>query len=214
MSTKIYNAYKYRRTIFDLVSWLNKTRKVYEEQAIENTNFLLKGKIPFCNYDNEYKIPLWVKGYKSNSKYLSKFALYSYITKANDSSMNDIWNMKASVVVYPYEEMLIVHFFNFDFGLKGPKNPLINRVKKNHNFSDYSYWNNSDMPENVTEEEWKERERIYDKIFGIRSTPDSVGFIYEFANWDSLMRVCSEVAKMRDKEKTISEIDFWSENKE
>lgn len=38
----------------------------------------------------------------------------------------------------------------------------INSLKE---IEDYSYWNNSDAPDNVSEEEWDEREKTWDKIF-------------------------------------------------
>jgi hypothetical protein len=44
---------------------------------------------------------------------------------------------------------------------------------------DFAYWNNTDPPDNVTAEEWRYRDKVWDKAMGKRWIPSIMSFTYE-----------------------------------
>lgn len=59
---------------------------------------------------------------------------------------------------------------------------LENLWKSAPNVVDFAYWDNSDPPESVSEEEWAERSRVWSAIFEKESTPAKAGFGRECAS--------------------------------
>ena len=49
--------------------------------------------------------------------------------------------------------------------------------------SDYIYYNNTDMPDDLTEEEWKKREKDWDEVFSKSSIPSECGLIIELGGF-------------------------------
>jgi hypothetical protein len=179
MSTKIFNAYLWDGTAPELMEFLGEVRTKYIEVATNHLIFFQK----------------WLESkeedYKKDGKY---FSLSLYLQDQIKKGINDPDNIEASVAVYFRDEMIAVQFFGFELFWDKESNtrPLQEFIKDNPKLSDYSYWNNVDEPEDVTEEEWDAR-RDFWEFLGV---PSEDGLIYELSNRNTIWSI---VAKYREK---------------
>ena len=175
MSTKIYYAFRWKADMPALLKFLNELRAAYITEATELVKLLYPGiqenieeKSPFPEYDLE-----------------------RYLFKQINLSHNDLGNIDASVCVYFFEDKIITHLF----GIDRPFKSLYKMFVDNPNFQYYGYWNNSDREEEVSEEEWDERARIYDSIFEENGIPNQVGLVYELSSRANISKIARQVVK-------------------
>jgi hypothetical protein len=85
------------------------------------------------------------------------------------------FNKTCSAVIYILAEKTVVQFFGIDKSMKLEIAGFLEMV----NGKDYHYQNQTDKPDDVSDEEWAERERFWDAVFDIDPIPANVGFTYE-----------------------------------
>lgn len=86
----------------------------------------------------------------------------------------DPFNITAAIVAYPLGRKVYVNVFDED---------VHEMVRKNQKFKDFSYWNNTDRPDEVTARQWRHRERTWDKLLpDSRAVPAISGFTYDFGS--------------------------------
>ncbi len=116
------------------------------------------------------------------------------IQESMNRGLNIMANPEASAVVYPHKGRVYVQFFGTDE----------HHITLDDNFIDYHYQNSTDMPDDVTEEEWLEREETWEAILG-GEAPAQRGFAYEFTNtyiaWDIAEYVMQEKGLLKRKDK-------------
>ena len=154
MSTKIYNAYKYNGTITELHKELFRMR-LDCRQLIENKLIEIQhGRMDFWDLS-----AMMGKGFGGESF-------------AKRIGIDDC------AIIYPHEDNLYVQFFNpSDLG-----DYRSEVMELNGNFKDYHYQNQTDKPDEVSDEDWEERGRVWDEIFeGLdNDAPTGAGLRYTF----------------------------------
>ena len=172
MSTKIYNAYRVKGTIQDLMEVLKAVREIHK-QYIEQTYKKFSGTFNPKDY----------KGIIDKEETLGSLAatpfgdyiLEKIIREEIQNGVNTPLNVDASAVVYFYKKKIYVVFF-------GLSNQLNTIVRTNSFLEDYHYQNSCDqsnyddekekwdeMPkerQRVLAKDWKERQKAWDIMIG------------------------------------------------
>jgi len=178
MSTKIYDAYKYEGNLHSLLNQLKEIRKEYQEEKIELLSIFGKLEI---EVENGKKVMLK----DLDNEILGHMFFGDYLEKRMKIGYNEPQNISASVVMYPYKDDIYLQFF-------GLHSKYINKID---NLRDYHYQNQTDQSnydwdkekwkdmseerQKELEEEWDEREKVWDEILG-DNTPSESGFFFEF----------------------------------
>lgn len=193
MSTKIYYAYKYDGTIHDLMKILFKIRMKYWKNCREELKkwggftakkFLehegiAKHLLPYHKSSLEELENKYDGKYRDKPIYELSYCDIDYILQTYiRSGYNELLNFQASIVVYTHKENIYVQFF----GVRGVKKYI------NKKFSDFHYQNQTDRDEKISDEEWKNREKVWDYIFKVTDKPSMSGLafpLFELENcWD------------------------------
>lgn len=190
MSAKVYNAYIFNDSLDKLMSILYEIKAEYYkllENKLPNLHFkswiLKKDRYTFLPSDLT-----WIEFKKLK---FSDYLLENIIEK--EAKINDYHplNIDASVVIYFFENKVYAQFFGFDRDFE----KFI--FQKYTQFQDYHYQDNTDQSnydwdneswDTMTEErqkeledDWSERERVWDNILSESSIPSDRGLVYEFA---------------------------------
>ena len=157
MSTKIYNAYKFvGKDIHELVSKLKDMRR----EHIAATVYMLRGTIR--DFSGSSMDELSVAYHK----------LADLVREDMKSGVNSSFNLTAAAVIYSFEGQLYIQFFGLD------KNVIISPQY----FIDFHYQNQVDRPDDITDIEWAERERVWDS----HDIPSKSGLTFSLVEigWD------------------------------
>lgn len=159
MSTKIYDAYRCKSSVFD--SFLIKIRN----HCMSTTRKKIKSLASDVKTDCLYKI-YYDKGWSEKMDFdafckekeksirvrevLKLFVTISESKLRNpddiDCSLN-IWHLKNKFYIIPYGERWIY-----------------DKLKMPEGVEDYCYYNNTDHPENLTQRQWDARGKTWDKV--------------------------------------------------
>lgn len=164
MSMVITNGFKFKGTILELQQELLGLRKevsqFLNQDLTEETQKYIARLVEFSKTLNEREFldfidSIFPEGKTDEEK--KKTPIFTigemYLQKYKD------WFVKEqTIIVYPYEENV---FYLCPFGIKY----LVTKMNEHPKFESFSYWDNTDEPEDVTIEEWKDRERIWNEIF-------------------------------------------------
>lgn len=173
MSTKIYTAYKIRRSsnfwpvVHDTIINGRKNVKkilnnIYKEQ-ISNTDICKQ----FISEDYKKEFEKQSKLNKNTNliKALAKIeTVHNKLIKGYKNAHINIYreeyNFDVSVAFYPYKGDIYIRPF-CDM-LMSKSLDFLNEDKR---LREFGYWNNSDRPDNLTERQWNERAKVWDGIF-------------------------------------------------
>lgn len=88
--------------------------------------------------------------------------------------------IRDSSVDYSFE-ILVIPFENEFYGIVYTQQPELTKDFLSHTdiVRDFHYQNQADEPEDVSDEEWKERKRVWEAIFDNNSIPALNGFLYQ-----------------------------------
>ena len=76
-----------------------------------------------------------------------------------------------------FVEVSFFHFEGLFYGiLHAEQATAMKLLRSDPRAEDFSYWNNTDPPDTLTEDAWNERGRVWDGIFLESSTPSEAGF--------------------------------------
>lgn len=168
MSTKIYNAYKYEGSINDLL-------KIFLEQKIKVKKKIIK------QVTESHMLTLWNrKAFIEENRnklvdYVALKNLADYI-KTVVLDYDHTFSEELSIVVYfPTKDLFEKETYLFQiFGNVRDLN-----FKKYPEIQDFHFQNQSDEPDDVTEEEWDFREVVWETIFPGFERPSEIGLTYE-----------------------------------
>ncbi len=168
MSTKIYNAYEWTGDYTSLIKYLNELNTKYMSDSV---NRVLK-----------------LYQFDSAGKYENANRLYDLITK--DSSQDEKghpYDMSLSCVVYMHKGKIILHFF----GVNSYTHPIVYETL--NQLPDYSYWNNTDGPDDVAEEAFESRGKWYDDLFDTYGStiPSKCGLVYNYASDTNMWNIAT-----------------------
>lgn len=164
MSTKIYNGYvlSAEKSLFELNDFMEDVRKMARKEVIHHMASIISERY-YGHLDNKKLCP-----------------------EAEDVTIGDIMidiqnnlreNLfsgyaKNSIQIIPFNNKIYMISF---IGLKAVSDEFEEMVTK-FGFKQYGYWDNSDRPEDVSENEWLERKMSWDGIFERSSVPAEHGF--------------------------------------
>lgn len=165
MSTKIYNIYKYKKNIFNLMEFLKETRERWHEESYKK----------ILNYVNK----------ESKGKEVSDF----FIKESNSTNWSE-YDIKGSITVIPFKNRILVQFFlglnncedyindDFvDYHYQNSSDPYYEwekeENKKNMNKKDFKNWYSN------SKREYNRREIFYDELYSKYGSPAEVGITYE-----------------------------------
>lgn len=146
MSTKIYYGFKFHQT-----------------STIGGVSLRLKNIKKDATLYCQSTIEEWLKTHDRNE-------LYDLMTKAEKSIYGgSIFDLKLSITIFHHKN----EFYGIPFADDGK---LIEIVLKNKWVRDFSYWNNSDQPEGMSDKEWEMRAKVWNDIFKKEGTPSEAGY--------------------------------------
>ena len=206
MSTKIYNAFKFEGTGEELISILKEIKKEYislTKAMLMNCNYsswiLKKSRYPFLPSDLTWE--------QLKETDFSEYLLEDIIRKEEKIGEHHPFNISASAVVYFCENNLYVQLFGL------PRDYQKEVLNKYTQLKDYHYQNNTDQSnydwdkedwntmtierQEELEKEWRERERIWDKIMpNWGDSPSESGLSFDFVPINYEMSVfCNDILK-------------------
>jgi hypothetical protein len=204
MSTKIYNAYRVKGTVHDLMEVLKAVRELHK-QYIEQV-YKKCGK---------YFNPEDYKGIIDKNETLESLAendfgdyiLEKIIREEIRRGLNTPLNVDASAIVYFYKRKIYVIFF----GLSNQLNAI---VRTNSFLEDYHYQNSCDQSNYDWEKEkwnemsierqkelakdWREREKAWDKMIGDGPFYEN-GLLFEFVpSGYPMTQLCQKILGHKD----------------
>jgi len=190
MSTKIYDAYKYSGTPEELMKWLIKFKKKYEDLAVEELRPLFINQSKYLEKHPKVEEPYCL--FKDPLNYFSTSRGVELIIR---KKLNEPLNIDTSVVVYFHNGLTVVQFFGLDFGFRVYSKKLKEGIIRSKKFIDFSYWNNTDRPDDVSDKEWDERRKFYDSLTEKYHFFNSIGLVYELSNTESILDICRRISE-------------------
>jgi len=168
MSTKIYNGWRFKGTMPELMEAIKPLRSECLNRAVDN---LLR------IFENREEDNLW--GFQTK--------LMTSDSRKQINQFEEDVGIDATLVVYPID----IHFqlLQVFIGHRG-NDPIFDKLAENDDrFEYYGYWNNTDPEEGISEEDWNQREKDWDEVLpsGIPSqdgatimlTPETFGVFYQ-----------------------------------
>ncbi len=158
MSTKIYNAYKWGGSDRELLQFLRNTGKQLLQKGVELVQKYIADKyVNLCDLHDVYgqvEIPeSWLMFFYDELGKLVQL-------EASHSAID--FSVKVEAVIYMHDNNT---FFQVFVNNRVLEDALISILVKEELCEGYSYWNNVDQPDDLSEQEWEERKAVWDNIF-------------------------------------------------
>lgn len=137
------------------------------------------------NHCNRYMHDIWkaVQKDKWTTVYINVYwHIIDEISKGSKSSFRYDYDYRCMLQIIPMETKTLAMFFG---------NPMLrDYLESRHDFlTDYHYQNQTDRPEDISEEEWNLREKDWDKAIGPDYIPIQHGFAVDLFNTDNIMPI-------------------------
>jgi hypothetical protein len=104
------------------------------------------------------------------------------VIKANSRCMEKgvMLDLDLSMVVFYYQKKVYAQFFNFTYWWRD----VFKELRKARKIKDWHYQDQTDRPDNISEETWEARGHLWENIFKEQEadTPAQCGFIVDFSN--------------------------------
>jgi len=185
MSTKIYDAFLWKSNPQELQIFLNDLREKYIDWSfsqLKKYNFFAEDGIDNC-------IKLW-----------------KYLGEQIQTGKRDPHNLEASVVVFFYENLIIIQFFGLDSIYKDDISLQRFLEEENKNLlQDFHYQNQTDPyyddddvlrteeEYKLIEEEYENRNKVWKKIYDKRRyTPVDAGLVYDLSCQTTLFEIADK----------------------
>jgi hypothetical protein len=191
MSTKIYTGFKIDTIdILEVQAILNEHHKsvkeITKEKIIEH---LIKSAVKEFDRDTIEKKDT-DKNYISEANYdMEDRQKKIKQTMSRDPEVD----FDAEIAIFPFEGKFYGIYYT-------EKEEFYDNLLTNSKVVEFSYWNSTDHPKNITKQEWEEREKIWDTIFKGNELPCEIGFTKKYnsyppqpsieeiiAKWDSVV---------------------------
>lgn len=156
MSTKIYNAYRFKGTAAQLMPFLKAVREDIEDDTVS-----------------------FYREHRDESVETSAYKLAMLFKEAADKMAFE-FNVSSSVMVFFHDGEIYLQFYYP--GHWGRSNKRYPDTVWSEWIEDFHYQNQSDQPEDVPESDWERRRRVWDEILGDYGIPSRAGLMYEMNN--------------------------------
>lgn len=171
MSTKIYNGIKFKSN--DMKEILQQLQNVRKEALKICNDLITNVNIEDYLLYKFNKIDLANKSSHEINKIMSNDIMI------NDEAANLFLDFKCSIFIIPHEDGN-VYGGQFCSGVESYKELLKPYIEE------YHYQNQTDKPDNISDDEWNERDEIWENIFKNFWTFPEVGFGYEIVKASDL----------------------------
>lgn len=198
MSTKINNAWKWEGDFFSFNQEIQKTKDDIINCMSAKVNKYLARKA-YTIFD---QILLYKTQYNTMTTQFERHIKDVYDVDINSSNKDDILSnviLTESLMLNKYEKNDIRSVDEKDFSVSATVFPFSNNIQlmilyvqdyecydeiyeimENHGFKEYSYNNQIDCPQSISEEEWKKRENDWSEVFSQTGIPKYAGYEYFF----------------------------------
>ena len=172
MSTKIYNGIKFKtNNIYELLTQLKSIKPNIHNSFLKNFLYV---------FISEHFI--------TNSKIPEKYAIWHALTSEKiekNISFHSNYYRKFSIIIIPRSNGEL-------YGLYFGSDKYINLLYSNDIAVEYGYYNNSDQPDDITEEDWDTRRDVWDEILDY-DAPVHAGFEYNLLGTSDFLKYQKEL---------------------
>jgi len=175
MSTKIYNAYKATYNIEQLMKFIKELKKDYLKEC--------KRKIINCRTHSSRN---------EEYKKMSYFEFIDEVKKQMNSGIQSEMNISASICVFFYENNIYIQFFEVPYKLY--KNKIKTASIGGGFLIDFHFQNSTDCPGEISEKEWKHREKTWELIVP-SGVPSDSGLVFNLINTYDVCYIVKEALK-------------------
>jgi len=205
MSTEIYDAYIFKGELKEVFQFKKELQKLYGED-VKNALTVIKdmGIKKFGEFREANKANEPVQEFKDKTvATIPYYELAAILEGVVQRGNVEFFNFSADMMLYCHEDKIIVQFFGFVpnlfekyFALQKSSMLIFSYIEKGK-LVDFHYQNQCDQPEGASDEEWEEREKIWDEIVGDDKFCEA-GFGLDFAK--SLLSICYDFKEsLKDK---------------
>ena len=192
MSTKIYYAYKVCdnriKTIFNIkkeleslyAKWVHDGLDKFGHQTLKDIeSYMPKGYVfwdvvnRYVTYDEESTQSMSTVPLKEMHSYDLINILKGFIKQGYDYPLN----FDASMVLIEHKDTLCIQFFGFNYSFF---NDFFENLIKSNTIADWHFQDQTDPPDDVSEEEWAERGSFWDEVFDGYDSSAEIGFCHDF----------------------------------
>lgn len=201
MSTKIYNAYRYKKSVPELIAYLQDYRKKWLDWRIGRLYANL------CSLNKDHAV--FSDGKIDLSKLLE---IIKEQTNKPFVDMFDIFALSGSIVVYFHKKSVYIQTFIFDRDLYSKAPPFVTKDMVDFHYQDQadpSYVFNkkySDKKKEKLEKDWQNRKLVWDDIFKNESTPATAGLTYELTDMFDAYKVVDRIREIIDRNKDLQRV--------
>lgn len=161
MSTKIYDAFEWTGgSIEELLAILTRFRTLVFKKSVQEAASRFSA--------SEFKLVEYIDDVREAMK-----SGMCFTKKGN-------FNPSCSATVHFYKGRIFVIFF----GISRPT-----RLPPSKKMKDFHYQNQTDREDGITDEEWTEREKVWDAIFKKDDRPGHAGFVFEIIDDSDSVRL-------------------------
>lgn len=175
MSTKIYNGY-----ILSRISFMQLQKRVAETRArmkegLEEECFKFLANI-IADLADRIVLMGWPEGQELHEERTLLWEAFFRLQDEFDKDDEGVGSLlKCEAAFFPHKEGVLAMIFT--------RNPAFREVfEKTRGIKEFNYWNNTDAPEDVSEEEWTRRERIWHEVLPGAGIPAENGFLVNFVS--------------------------------
>jgi hypothetical protein len=174
MSTKIYTGFKLKTTdMAEIHERISQIRKLVEEDTNQKiaSNMAAECASLYDKRTMDASLDRTISVYQAVFGEIARRQMEVKQRQVKDPTVD----FSMSVTLFPFEG----EFYGMLYTVQPEYGMLW--FKQEDFVEPFMYWNNTDPAEDCTEEEWRERERVWEAIFAEQPVPALNGFTYEIA---------------------------------
>jgi len=185
MSIKIYNGYRIpAMSIAETLKWIKPCKDTCQEHVVSKYKKDIVDQA--YGYMDSRDLGLLdeeitaLNGDKIKTNASPIFIAWQYIVCAQEMvklGKGSLYNYNSSVVIIPcnLDNLALLYYSD---------NEIVNIWESHDEVERFGYWNNTDKPDELTDDQWSERERIWSPVFD--NAPIDVGMTIQLSNADRM----------------------------
>ena len=171
MSTVIDHAVRFNpgMNLSEVVKWCMSLRPMVQQQSYQkDVQELLSTAVRIYDHKMLEKLS-WSSDSEIKDSKCAFMAAFRQLDDEDRDHKKTYGAKTDSIVVFPHGRSIYALVYAQD------ATALIEKFTTEGVWKDYSYWNNTDRPEDVTSSQWARRKKVWDEIFAESSVPIDVG---------------------------------------
>lgn len=171
MSTTIYNAVRFNPGInlSEVVKLCMGLRPVVQQKLYQkDIQELLATAVRIYDHKVLEKLS-WTSDRGTKDSKCAFMSAFRQLDEDNREHKKNYGEKTDRIVLFPHGRSIYAIVYVAD------AEELINKFTEEGIWTDFSYWNNTDRPDEVTSSQWSRRKKVWDEIFADSSMPADVG---------------------------------------